>query len=145
MPAKPIPPDLLSLRRHNAVALFVRWRLQEIAQGRVGGDKAFAEAVGMDPAHWSRLKGGTPLGPRLARRLETACGVPAGWLDQPHDAPAAHAADGIELLPAGQGTDALLGVLGPGAALTLPQVDHSTPAGFPSPAADCQAHAVDLV
>jgi hypothetical protein len=80
MPPKPIPPELLNLRRHNALALFVRWRLQEIAQGRTGGDKAFAEAMGIDNAHWSRLKAGTPLGPRLARRLEAARVVEEGWL-----------------------------------------------------------------
>jgi DNA polymerase V len=161
MPPKPIPPELLSLRRHNALALFVRWRLQEIAQGRTGGDKAFAEAMGIDNAHWSRLKAGTPMGPRLARRLEAACGVEEGWLDRSHDdvadgrsatpssapssAPSSNPSDGIDLLPAGQGTDALLGVFGPGSALTMPQVDHSTPAGFPSPAADFQVNAVDLV
>ncbi len=85
MPPKPIQPELLSLRRENALKLFVRWRLQEIAVGRAGGDKAFAEAVGIDNAHWSRLKAGTPLGPKLARRLEAACGVEAGWLDVSHD------------------------------------------------------------
>lgn len=153
MPPKPIPPELLTLRRHNALALFVRWRLQEIAQGRPGGDKAFAEAMGIDNAHWSRLKAGTPLGPKLARRLEAACGVEEGWLDRSHEAVAdersvassAGASDGLDLLPAGQGTDALLNVFGPGSALTMPQADHSTPAGFPSPAADFQIHSVDLV
>ncbi len=153
MPPKPIPPELLSLRRHNALALFVRWRLQEIAQGRPGGDKAFAEAMGIDNAHWSRLKAGTPLGPKLARRLEAACGVEEGWLDRSHEAVAdersvassAGAPDGLDLLPAGQGSDALLSVFGPGSALTMPQADHSTPAGFPSPAADFQIHSVDLV
>jgi DNA polymerase V len=149
MPPKPIAPELLSLRRHNALALFVRWRLQEIAQGRTGGDKAFAEAMGIDNAHWSRLKAGTPLGPRLARRLEAACGVEEGWLDRSHEdvveGSSSDFSDGIDLLPAVQGTDALLGVFGPGSALTMPQVDHSTPAGFPSPAADFQVNSVDLV
>jgi len=157
MPPKPIPPDLLSLRRHNALALFVRWRLQQIAQGHPGGDKAFADAMGIDNAHWSRLKAGTPLGPKLARRLEAACGVDEGWLDRSHEdetdgrssplsaSPSSVSSDGIELLPAGQGTDALLGAFGPGSALTMPQVEHSTPAGFPSPAADFQVNAVDLV
>ena len=152
MPPKPIPPELLALRRHNALALFVRWRLQEIAQGRSGGDKAFAEAMGIDNAHWSRLKAGTPLGPKLARRMEAACGVEDGWLDRSHEELAegrsgvlSVGSDGLDLLPAGQGTDALLSVFGPGAALTMPQADHSTPAGFPSPAADFQVNAVDLV
>jgi DNA polymerase V len=157
MPSKPIAPELLSLRRHNALTLFVRWRLQEIAQGRSGGDKAFAKAMGIDNAHWSRLKAGTPLGPRLARRLEAACGVEEGWLDRSHEdvvdgrssplsaSPSSDSSDGLDLLPTDQGTDALLGVFGPGSALTMPQVDHSTPAGFPSPAADFQVNAVDLV
>lgn len=152
MPPKPIPPELVNLRRHNALALFVRWRLQEIAQGRSGGDKAFAEAMGIDNAHWSRLKAGTPLGPKLARRLEAACGVEEGWLDRSHEDGSdrgtnAHTAgpDGLELLPAGQETSALLSVFGPGSALTMPQAEYSTPAGFPSPAADFQVNTVDLV
>lgn len=155
MPPKPIPPELVNLRRHNGVALFVSWRLQEIARGRSGGDKAFAEAMGIDNAHWSRLKAGTPLGPRLARRLEAARSVEDGWLDRSHEdvaegRAAAHPArsdrsDGLELLPAGLGTNALLSVFGPGSALTMPQAEYSTPAGFPSPAADFQVNTVDLV
>ena len=155
MPVKPISAELQALRRQNALSLFVRWRLQEIAEGRGGGDKAFAEAVGIDNAHWSRLKAGTPLGPKLARRLEAACGVEAGWLDQSHDgvtqAPCADAAraDGtpqwtdVEPLE-GPARHVLLQALGPKAALEMPWMLHSTPAGFPSPAADFEVNRVDL-
>lgn len=155
MPPKPIPPEVLALRRQNALALFVRWRLQEIAEGRSGGDKAFAEAVGIDNAHWSRLKAGTPLGPKLARRLEAACGVEEGWLDQSHggitealpvdpgDAGGSPKLLEIEPLekPARQ---VLLQALGPKAGLAMPWMQHSTPAGFPSPAADFEVNRVDL-
>ena len=156
MPPKPIPPELLSLRQHNIMALFVQWRLKEIAQGRAGGDKAFAEAVGMANAHWSRIKAGTPLGGVLARRVEAACGVSEGWLDQVHadnaglgEAPAASSPVApteptLQLLPHSQSTGALLQMFGPGAALTMPQAEYSTPAGFPSPAADFEVHSVDL-
>ena len=169
MPTHPTPAQLLRLRRHNALALFVRWRLQEIAHGRAGGDKAFATAVGIDNAHWSRIKAGTPLGPKLARRLEAACGVAPGWLDHAHDHAHDHAQDdtaessaenaadssaaaplpassaSLELLPANRGTEALLKLLGPGAALRMPHAEHSMPAGFPSPAADFEVGSVNLV
>lgn len=155
MAAKPIPPELLDLRRQNALALFVRWRLHEIANGRAGGDKAFAEAVGIDNAHWSRLKAGTPLGPKLARRLEAACGVEDGWLDRAHEQapdgeasapdPTASAPKPVDVEPlTGSAREFLLQALGPKARLDMHWVQHSTPAGFPSPAADFEVDRVDL-
>lgn len=92
MPPKPIPPELLALRRHNVMALFLRWRLREIGQGLPGEDRAFAARLGITGAQWSRVKSGTPVGSKLARQFEQACEVEAGWLDQAHDHPGAPAA-----------------------------------------------------
>lgn len=92
MPPKPIPPELLALRRHNVMALFLRWRLHEIAQGLPGEDRAFAARLGITGAQWSRVKSGTPVGSKLARQFEQACEVEAGWLDQAHDQPGTPAA-----------------------------------------------------
>ncbi|OGB72525.1 MAG: hypothetical protein A2486_15325 [Burkholderiales bacterium RIFOXYC12_FULL_65_23] len=92
MPPKPIPPELLALRRHNVMALFLRWRLHEIAQGLPGEDRAFAARLGITGAQWSRVKSGTPVGSKLARQFEQACEVDPGWLDQAHDQPGAPAA-----------------------------------------------------
>lgn len=85
MPPKPIPPELLALRRHNVMALFLRWRLREIAQGSPGEDRAFAARLGITGAQWSRVKSGTPVGSKLARQFEQACEVAPDWLDQAHD------------------------------------------------------------
>ncbi len=85
MPPKPIPPELLALRRHNTMVLFKRWRLQEIGQGLPAEDRAFATRLGITGAQWSRVKSGTPVGSKLARQFELACEVAPGWLDQPHD------------------------------------------------------------
>ena len=87
MPPKPIPPELLALRRENALALFLRWRLREIAQGLPGEDRAFAALLGITGAQWSRVKSGTPVGSKLARQFEQACAVEPGWLDQSHGEP----------------------------------------------------------
>ena len=92
MPPKPIPPELLALRRQNVMALFVRWRLGEIGQGLPGEDRAFAALLGITGAQWSRVKSGTPVGSKLARQFEQACEVEAGWLDQAHDQPGTPAA-----------------------------------------------------
>lgn len=147
MPPKPIPPEILALRRENSLTLFVRWRLQEIAQGRSGGDKVFADKLGIPNAHWSRIKSGTPLGPKLARQIEAACGVELGWLDQAHsvESVSGMSASSLSLLEGSQGPAALLQMFGPGGALTMPQAEHSTPAGFPSPAADFEVNGVDLI
>jgi len=147
MPPKPISPELLSLRRQNALALFVRWRLQEIAHGRVGGDKAFAEAVGIDNAHWSRIKAGTPLGPMLARRMERACGVEVGWLDVAHDESLADKpmTDTPGSQPATEAAvAAALGLSVDTFKQGLPWAESPTRAGFPSPAADERVSRVDL-
>lgn len=85
MPPKPIPPELLALRRHNAMTLFLRWRLREIGQGLPGEDRTFAALLGITGAQWSRVKSGTPVGSKLARQFELACEVAPGWLDQVHD------------------------------------------------------------
>ena len=31
---------------------------------------------------WSQIKSARPIGDKLARQLESACGRPAGWLDE---------------------------------------------------------------
>ena len=51
----------------------------------------------------------------------------------------------LEVLGRSEGRAAILQCFGPGAALTMPRVEHSTPAGFPSPAADFETQRVDLV
>ncbi len=51
----------------------------------------------------------------------------------------------LELLGPKSAHSAVLKAFGPGAALTMPQVEHSTPAESPSPAADVETNRVDLI
>ena len=155
MPPITISPALAQLRQQRLMTLWQRWRLQAIAQGESGAEKRFAEQIGISPSQLSQHKGGKPLGDRLCRRIEAACGVPAGWMDDDAAAlpasaasptPAAISLGGmLELLGPESATAAVLQAFGPGAALAMPQVEHSTPAGFPSPAADFETNRVDLV
>ncbi len=143
-PAKPH-----ALRLRNVLALWLRWRLQAVARGEAGTDRAFARLVGLSPSQWSQHKAGKPLGEKLARQIETALEVETGWLDVPHPEPdgapgPAPRPGELELL--GEDSVRLLReMMGPGASLVMPRLEFNTPAGFPSPAADFQHERVDLV
>jgi hypothetical protein len=73
-------------RRHNVLALFqrhaeARMRLGEPPKGL---EQAFAQHLQISPSMWSQIKGSRPIGDKLARQIEVACGQDAGWLDRPH-------------------------------------------------------------
>lgn len=155
MPTIAICPTLVQLRQQRLMTLLQSWSLQAIAKGESGAEKRFAELIGLSPSQLSQHKGGKPLGDRLCRRIESACGVAPGWMDDDATAlpdPAArpgavitNLGGMIELLGPESARSAVLAAFGPGAALAMPQVEHSTPAGFPSPAADFETNRVDLV
>jgi hypothetical protein len=82
-------PNPTLVRRQNALALF-----QQFAEGRMrageppkGLEQAFAQALQVSPSMWSQIKSSRPIGDKLARQIEAACGQPRGWLDDEHDAP----------------------------------------------------------
>ena len=55
-----------------------------------GLERRFAEKLQIQPSYWSQIKGRSrQIGERLARQFEQLCRKPVGWMDQPHDAPAA--------------------------------------------------------
>lgn len=56
-----------------------------------------------------------------------------------------HPAGGVQAIGRDAAKTTLLSFFGHGAALAMPQVEHSTPAGFPSPAADFAVNRLDLV
>ncbi len=148
MPPKPIPPELVALRQHNTLALWLRWRLRELAAGRPGEDRDFAALLQIAGSQWSRIKSGTPVGARLARRIEAACAQPEGWLDLAHDGPAA--AEAAPAAPPGSqpaSPQALADALGLGADHLVHGIglaESPTRAGFPSPAADLRVQRIDL-
>ncbi|AKJ27456.1 hypothetical protein AAW51_0765 [Caldimonas brevitalea] len=47
-----------------------------------GLEQAFAQKLQISPSMWSQIKSSRPIGDKLARQLEVACNVPAGWLDE---------------------------------------------------------------
>lgn len=80
-------PNLTIARRRNAVALYQEFLRQRIAAGDApkGLDQAFAAALQVSPSMWSQIKSSRPIGDKLARQIEAACGMPAGWLDEAHE------------------------------------------------------------
>lgn len=145
MPPNATTPEQAQHRHRQVLALWTRWRLQALSQGTAVSERAFATQLGLSPSQWSQHKAGKPLGDRLARQIEAACAVPAGWLDQTDTDPATALRPG-ELEPlAANAASALWQALGPGTERVMPQVQFSTPAGFPSPAADFDTDRVDLV
>lgn len=142
MPPTTISPTLARLRQQRLMQLLHRWRLQAVARGESGAEKRFAEQIGISPSQLSQHKGSKPLGDRLCRRIEAACGVSAGWMD---DDAAISLGGTLEPLGPESAPSAVLQAFGPGAALVMPQVEYHTPAGFPSPAADFETNRVDLV
>lgn len=149
MPPTTISPALAQLRQQRLMLLQQIWRLQAIAKGESGAEKRFAEQIGISPCQLSQHKGSKPLGDRLCRRIEAACGVSAGWMDDDAAALPTPAAIGLggslELLGPESAPSAVLQAFGPGAALAMPKVESTAPAGFPSPAADFETSRVDLV
>ncbi len=142
-----IPEDLAHRRQQNALTLWLRWRLADIAKGNIGTDRSFSAQIGMSPTQWSNHKSGKPLGDKLARQMELACGVEAGWLDQNHSGLAFSYSNRTlpdtelatpEALARALSIDVEDLVRGLGMAVS------PTAAGFPSPAAEHQVKRLDL-
>lgn len=69
------------------VYLFRRKNLEDLIQSESDGvKKAFAERTGLAPAHVSQMVNGTrEVGEKVARRIEQAIGLPAGYMDVDHE------------------------------------------------------------
>lgn len=97
--------DVARIRLDNAMRLF-----DEFVQAAVkhpdaaalrGLERRFAERLQIQPSYWSQIKGRSrQIGERLARQFEQLCRKPVGWMDLPHDGPAA--ADATPTAPAPQ-------------------------------------------
>jgi hypothetical protein len=82
-------------RRHNVLALFQRHAGERMRLGEPpkGLEQAFAQHLQISPSMWSQIKGSRPIGDKLARQIEAACGQEPGWLDRPHASAAPTAAE----------------------------------------------------
>ncbi len=71
-------------RRLNAIQLFQRFAEARMKAGEPpkGLEQAFAQALQVSPSMWSQIKSSRPIGDKLARQIEAACGQPSGWLDE---------------------------------------------------------------
>ena len=70
-------------RRQNALALFQAHAEQALVAGAApkGLEQAFAATLQISPSMWSQIKSSRPVGDKLARQIEVACGKASGWLD----------------------------------------------------------------
>ncbi len=71
-------------RRQNALALFQDYAEKALASGASpkGLEQSFAATLQISPSMWSQIKSSRPIGDKLARQIESACGKPSGWLDE---------------------------------------------------------------
>ncbi len=46
-----------------------------------GLEQTFAQQLQVSPSMWSQIKSSRPIGDKLARQIEVACGKDGGWLD----------------------------------------------------------------
>lgn len=146
------PPDLARTRQARLMVLWLQWRLSRLASGAEAQERDFAASLGLAPSQWSQHKSGKPLGTRLARQIEAACGQPAGWLDRPQEDDSA--ADPLRELLGNGPPDSLaatsqalaeaLGIDPAAYARGLGLAESPTRAGFPSPAADHRIQRIDL-
>ncbi|WP_395704215.1 hypothetical protein [Aquabacterium sp.] len=83
-----MPDNTTLARRHNVLALFQAFAETQMRAGvpPKGLEQRFAQQLQVSPSMWSQIKSSRPIGDRLARQIEVACGQPAGWLDQPREA-----------------------------------------------------------
>jgi hypothetical protein len=79
-----VAPNITITRRQNALALFQGFAERALASGTApkGLEQAFAATLQISPSMWSQIKSSRPIGDKLARQIESACGRPAGWLDE---------------------------------------------------------------
>lgn len=78
---------LTVIRRANTLSLYHAFLEQAVAAGgpAKGQEAAFAAALQISASLWSQIKSSRPIGDKLARQIESARGVPAGWLDEEHE------------------------------------------------------------
>lgn len=79
--------DVNDVRLRNYKALMLRFRQKEAERGEPerGLLNRFGRFVGISPRYLSHVNNGRKaIGARTARQIETAFGVPMGWMDHDH-------------------------------------------------------------
>lgn len=81
-----VPENITVIRRQNVQSLFQQFAEEQMRAGVApkGMEQAFAQKLQASPSMWSQIKSSRPIGDKLARQIESACGQPAGWLDEEH-------------------------------------------------------------
>jgi hypothetical protein len=81
-----VPDNITVIRRQNVLGLFQQFAEDQMRAGvpPKGMEQAFAQKLQMSPSMWSQVKSSRPIGDRLARQIESACGKAVGWLDEAH-------------------------------------------------------------
>ncbi len=76
--------NLTITRRQNGLTLFQRYAEEQMRAGIApkGLEQAFAQKLQISPSMWSQIKSSRPIGDKLARQIEAACGQEIGWLDE---------------------------------------------------------------
>lgn len=90
-----MPVNVTVHRRLNALGLFQAFAEEQMRAGATpkGMEQAFALRLQISPSMWSQIKSSRPIGDKLARQIEAACGKPAGWLDDEQEAQGLSAAE----------------------------------------------------
>lgn len=84
-----LPGNISVNRTRNSQSLFQIYAEDMVSKGAQpkGLDKGFADKIGVSAVTWSHAKSGRrPIGDKLARQIESACGQDAGWLDEEREA-----------------------------------------------------------
>lgn len=89
------PQHLVDTRRSNVLALREEYQERILAAGGLerAPESAFAKHLLMHPSMWSQIKNSRTITDLLARKIESRCGKPMGWLDRNHGATAGAAED----------------------------------------------------
>lgn len=80
--ASPVP-NITIQRRQNVLTLFQQFAEEQMRTGVApkGLEQTFARHLQISPSMWSQIKSSRPIGDKLARQIEAACGREGGWLD----------------------------------------------------------------
>lgn len=94
-PDVPVSANITVHRRQNVLNLFQLYAEEQMKAGTPpkGLEQSFAQKLQMSPSMWSQIKSSRPIGDKLARQIEAACGQAAGWLDEEHTSQGLSAAE----------------------------------------------------